>query len=426
MIAKPLTRFLRDDAPHPQATPDALEAFDKLKQALLSAPILQTPNWEKPFLVFTDALEEGVGATLAQLDKEGYDHPIHYASRQLTLAEMNYTVSEQEDLGVVFALKKFRHYLLGIKATVVMDHQALIYLLNKPNATGRIARWIILLQEFDLKIVLRAGTKHGHVDFLSRMEKEVGIVSEDDDFPDAMLMSINIEDEPEEYKDIIRYLQSMNNPEGATKQIKTRIAHKSRSYTLLGQLLYLCGRDGILRRAVEKSDVPKLLREFHEGFCGGHFVRRVMVEKILAAGYYWPTMLKYTFDYCKRCEVCQAFANKSTVSGNLHPIPPLAPFEKRGIVFMGPLPVTKRGHRFIVVATDYFTKFAEVPALKTSVKKEVARFVYEHIVTHFDIPLEMVSDNGPQFTSDVWEDLMVRLAIKHRFTTKPSTNKLVE
>ena len=84
------------------------------------------------------------------------------------------------------------------------------------------------------------------------------------------------------------------------------------------------------------------------------------MEKILAAGYYWPTMFKETFDYCKCCEVCQTFVNKSTVSGNLHPIPPLGPFEKWGIDLMGPLPVTKRGHHFIVVATDYLTKFAEV------------------------------------------------------------------
>ena len=53
-----------------------------------------------------------------------------------------------------------------------------------------------------------------------------------------------------------------------------------------------------------KADVPNLLREFHEGFCGGHFAGRVTVEKILAAGYYWPIMFKDTFDYCKRCEVC--------------------------------------------------------------------------------------------------------------------------
>jgi hypothetical protein len=150
------------------------------------------------------------------LDEEGYNHPIHYASKQLTSAEMNYKITERKGLGVFFTLKNFQQYLLGTKvttqyllgtkATVVTDHQALIYLLNKLNATGRIAQWIILLQEFDLKIVHRAGTKHRNVNFLLRMKNEVRIVSEDDDFLNVMLMSIDIEDEPEEYKNIIRYL----------------------------------------------------------------------------------------------------------------------------------------------------------------------------------------------------------------------------
>jgi hypothetical protein len=115
------------------------------------------------------------------------------------------------------------------------------------------------------------------------MEKEVKVVSEDDDFSNTILMSVDIDDELEEYKDIIRYLKGMNFLEDATKQIRTRIAHKSYSYTLIGQLLYFCGRDDNLCRSVGKMAVPKSLREFHEGFCGGHFLGRVIVEKILAA-----------------------------------------------------------------------------------------------------------------------------------------------
>jgi transposase InsO family protein len=116
------------------------------------------------------------------------------------------------------------------------------------------------------------------------------------------------------------------------------------------------------------------------------------------------------------------------VSGPLHPIPPLRPFEKWGIDLMGPLPMTRRKHRFIVVATNYFTKFAEVRALKSSVKQEVARFFYEQIFTRFGTPFEIVYDNGPQFLSEVVENLLARLTIKHRFTIiyKPSTNGLVE
>jgi len=118
----------------------------------------------------------------------------------------------------------------------------------------------------------------------------------------------------------------------------------------------------------------RFLYEFHDGFCGGHFAGRITAEKILQASYYWPTLFKDAHDYCRSCDVCQAYAQRSTVSGPLHPIPPLGPFEKWGIDLMGPLPMTRRGHRFIVVTIDYLTKFAKVRVLKSLVKHEVARF----------------------------------------------------
>ena len=141
-----------------------------------------------------------------------------------------------------------------------------------------------------------------------------------------------------------------------------------------------------------KNGCPKIVTritcQFLWGtFCGTSYSGENPCGMILLANdvqwYYWPTMFNDTFDYCKRCEVYQAFANKFTVSGNLHLIPPLGPFEKWDIDLMDPLPVTRRGHHFIVVATDYFTKFVEVWVLKIFVKEEVAWFVYKCIVTCF-------------------------------------------
>ncbi len=95
---------------------------------------------------------------------------------------------------------------------------------------------------------------------------------------------------------------------------------------------------------------------------------------------------------------------------------------------MGPLPMTKRGHWFITLVTYYLTKFAEVRALKSLVKQEVAWFLYEQVFTRFGAPFEIVSDNGPQFLNEVVENLLACLVVKHRFTTmyKLSTNGLVE
>ncbi len=121
-----------------------------------------------------------------------------------------------------------------------------------------------------------------------------------------------------------------------------------------------------MQQNIGKGDTSCFLYEFHDGFCAGHFEGRITAKKTLQAGYYWPTFFKDAHDYCRNCDVCQAYAQKSTVSGPLHPIPSLGPFEKWGIDLMGPLLVIKRGHRFIVVATDYLTKFAKVHALKSS------------------------------------------------------------
>jgi hypothetical protein len=245
--ARPLTRFLREDAPALLEGEVSRWAFEQLKSALQVVPILQTPDWNKPFLVHCDASGEAVGSTLSQLDKNGHDHPIHFVSRQLTSAEKNYTVTEQKGLAVIFSLKKFRHYLLGYKAKIVTDHKALTYLVNKPNPSGRLARWLLLMEEFDIDIVHRPGRRHGNVDGFTRAYEGVGDVSEDDDFPDAAIMSINAEEAPEEYRKIIQYLDGMRFPDGATKAIRTKIAHKSRNYSMIGGQFYFQGRDGVLR-----------------------------------------------------------------------------------------------------------------------------------------------------------------------------------
>jgi hypothetical protein len=342
--ARPLTRFLREDAFALLEDEVSRRAFEQLKLALQVALIFQTPDWNKPFLIYCDAFGEAVGSTLSQLDENGHDHPIHFVSRQLTSGEKNYTVTEQEGLAVIFFLKKFRHYLLGYKVKIVTDHKALTYLVNKPNPSGRLARWLLLMEEFDIDIVHRPGRRHDNVDGLIRAYEGVGDVSEDDDFLDVTIMSINAEEAPEEYREIVQYLDGMRFPDGATKAVRTRIAHKSWNYSMIGGQLYFQGRDGVLRRTIGKRDTSRLLYEFHDEFCGGHFAGRIIAEKILQASYYWPTLFKDAHDYCRSCDVCQAYAQRSTVSGPLHPIPPLGPFEKWGIDLMGPLLMIRRGH----------------------------------------------------------------------------------
>ncbi|KAL0437778.1 UNVERIFIED_CONTAM: hypothetical protein Sradi_0485700 [Sesamum radiatum] len=133
-------------------------AFNKLKDSLTSAPIIQPPNWELPFEIMCDASNHAIGAVLGQ--RVGKDpHAIYYVSRMLDGAQSNYTTTKKELLAIVFALEKFRPYLLGTKVIVYSDHAALKYLLSKKDAKPRLLRWILLLQEFDLTIKDKKGRK---------------------------------------------------------------------------------------------------------------------------------------------------------------------------------------------------------------------------------------------------------------------------
>ena len=95
---------------------------------------------------------------MAQPREKSMDFPISYASRQLNSTEQNYTTTEREGLGMIYAVKKFCHYLLANQFVFFTDHQALLYLVNKPCNTGRIVRWFIILLEFDFTLVVKKGT----------------------------------------------------------------------------------------------------------------------------------------------------------------------------------------------------------------------------------------------------------------------------
>ena len=110
-----------------------LEAFQTLKQALISAPIMQTPDWNEPFKIMFDASDYAVGAVLGQR-KDKKLHVIYYASRTLDEAQMNYVTTEKELLAIVFALDKFRSYLVGAKIIIYTDHAAIKYLLTKKES----------------------------------------------------------------------------------------------------------------------------------------------------------------------------------------------------------------------------------------------------------------------------------------------------
>ncbi|XP_052116536.1 uncharacterized protein LOC127746657 [Arachis duranensis] len=157
-IGLPLSRLLQKDTEF-ELSKECMEAYDKLKIALTQAPIVRGPNWTQPFEIMCDASNYAIGAALAQ--REGkIPYIIAYASKTLDGAQSNYTTTEKELLAIVFALDKFRAYLLGSKVVVYSDHAALKYLLTKKESKPRLIRWVLLLQEFDLEIKDRSGSQN--------------------------------------------------------------------------------------------------------------------------------------------------------------------------------------------------------------------------------------------------------------------------
>nr|GEU32183.1 reverse transcriptase [Tanacetum cinerariifolium] len=167
-ISRPMTHLLEKNASF-VFSDDCVQAFRTLKEKLTEAPILIAPDWDQPFELMCDASDFAVEAVLGQRI-EKYFRPIHYASKTMTEAESNYTTTKKEMLAVVYAFEKFRSYLIMNKSIVYTDHSALKYLFAKKYAQARLLRWILLLQEFDFKVVDTKGAKNYAADHLSRLE----------------------------------------------------------------------------------------------------------------------------------------------------------------------------------------------------------------------------------------------------------------
>ncbi|WJZ97114.1 hypothetical protein VitviT2T_015746 [Vitis vinifera] len=191
-ISKPLCELLVKDAKFVWDE-KCQRSFEELKQFLTTAPIVRAPNWKLPFEVMCDSSDLAMGAVLGQRE-DGKPYVIYYASRTLNEAQKNYTTTEKELLAVVFALDKFRAYLVGSSIVVFTNHSALKYLLTKQDAKARLIRWILLLQEFNLQIRDKKGVENVVADHLSRL-----VIAHDshglpinDDFPEESLMSVDL------------------------------------------------------------------------------------------------------------------------------------------------------------------------------------------------------------------------------------------
>ena len=282
-IAKALYKLLEKDAKFAWEK-DCQESFEELKFHLTTAPIVRAPNWQMPFEVMCDASDLSIGAVLGQREN-GKPHVVYYARKTLNEVQRNYTTTEKELLAVVYALDKFRAYLVGFDIVIFTDHSALKYLLTKKNAKARLIRWVLLLQEFNLQIKDKKRVENVVAGHLSRLTitHDTHSLPINDEFPEEYLMQL---EKAPWYAHIANFLATGEIPSDWKEQDRKYFSAKIHSFYWEEPFLFKYCADQIIRKCVPEEEQQGILSHFHESACGGHFTSQKTTMKVLQSGFY--------------------------------------------------------------------------------------------------------------------------------------------
>ena len=200
----------------------------------------------------------------------------------------------------------------------------------------------------------------------------------------------NINNEPPSWMDpIIMYLLHRDLPENKNEARNLHI--RAAQYALIGNHLYHKSFTGPYLRCLNREDAQRLLEEIHEGICGNHSEGRSLAHKAFTTGYYWPYMMTEAREYMKKCDKYQCFA---PLKHHLNSIVSPWPFAKWDLNIIGELTRSPRGKRYVLMATDYFTKWVTTEAYTTVNQSDTINFVWKHLIYQFGVPRELVADNG--------------------------------
>eukprot|EP00245_Coleochaete_scutata_P000411 TRINITY_DN1051_c1_g1_i1.p1 TRINITY_DN1051_c1_g1~~TRINITY_DN1051_c1_g1_i1.p1 ORF type:complete len:1227 (+),score=252.29 TRINITY_DN1051_c1_g1_i1:430-3681(+) len=457
-IAKPLTLLTRLDQPYEWG--EAQEgAFRKLKERLVSAPILGRPRGDRPFTLHTDWSAVGLGAVLTQQDDEGREYVVAYASRSNNSAESRYSSYEGECLAAVWAVAHFRCYLYGREFTLVTDHQPLRWLMENDKLTGKLARWALILQEYDFQVVHRAGVTNQDADGLSRNPlpqdtDSTGVrwhTSPEEDqaevpgwhasaFLCALAGELVVVDEDGEamreeerqtgsdvWEDeiLLGFLRGGEMPGGLTPSERDRVRQRSRRFRMEGEHLLRVFTDGRVLIVPRPETRPGLMRRAHEEL--GHFgVRRT--HSLLQTQYWWRGMQQQVQELIARCVVCDRVrASFNSPSPQLQPLPIMGLGYRWSLDFAGPLPTTARHNRYVLVMVEHFSKWIELVALPDKTSRGAAQAFVDRVLSRFGAPAEVLTDQGGEFLGEFQEMCEVAM-IDHRQTSRdhPEADGLAE
>lgn len=425
-VAHPLNKLLRKDAPWCW-TDEQEESFKNLKDRLTKRPILAIydPNAETE--LHTDASKIGIGGILLQKPPNGDTfRPVAFYSRQTTPEEKHFHAYELETLAVVCSLKKFRVYLLGQNFRIITDCSALRSTFMKRDIIPRVARWWLLLQEFQCSIEYRAGVKMSHVDALSRNpisdSETIDALSQ---YPAVMTISSD---------DWLQTLQLGDSELGRIKNIVSSeidvdgLKYIRDNYVIKDSQLFkiIDGDKENLRWVVPKGARWQLCRLNHDDI--GHFGVEKTLERIKKS-YWFPKMSRFIKKYVQACVQC-AYAKKTAnrKEGYLHSIEKVeVPFHTIHIDHLGPFVRSKRGNTHLLVIVEAFTKFVFIKPVRNTNTQNVIRAL-EDVFYTFRCPDRIISDRGSCFTSHAFKRFCLDKRIKHvlNAVSCPRSNGQVE
>lgn len=443
-IASPLNHLTRKDVPFVWSA-ECQAAFDHLKTRLCSPPILAYPIFDQPFHLYTDASQFALGYILGQ-NIDGKEHVIAYGGRELSHAEKSYSTTEREALAVVDGIKRYQPYIFGQKFYVHTDHGSLSWLMNVKDPTGRLARWALQLQQHDFTIIHRPGPTNSNADALSRRLYDIPSGAESSVPPLSLpIASIlppcpppqslhSLQRKDKDLSVIISYLESSQLPLNDVQARALLLMIDSFYLDHRGILCHLWTPGGRRVKSIcSQVVIPASLRHdilvaCHDDPTAGHLSTVKTYEKVRER-YYWQGMFKDIEHWCRSCVDC---AMKKIPRGQgkapLLPIPVDGAFDRVAMDIMGPFPTTTSGNRYIIVFSDYYSRWPEAFALPSTEASRIAQLIVDEILSRHGAPRTLLSDRGPNLLASIVREICKLMNTRRSHTTAyhPQTDGLVE